>query len=295
MVDFSKLIEQAATEGPDMNEAKAGGGPREVPAAGMVRLRFISYIEIGVHEDEDQKGNKRDKEFVKLQFEHSGPKHPPRVSEDGNTKYPQITTITLPLSLNEKSHFYKLFKRMNHTGEYRHMSQMLGQDFLGTIVHRDNGKEGDAKRIYANLRDDGGYTIRPPFNEDPETGESKRITADPAITPLKCFLWNYGDQPAEPGGPTLWDMLFIDGKYDDKTDDSGKIIQEGKSKNYWQNLIRSAKNFADSPVGQMLFAGGAPDLPGAEQPERKPEDVQAGVEAKAAANSNNTDPLENVA
>lgn len=284
MVDFASVIEQAATEGPNMNEAQGGGDfERELPAAGLARLRLISYIEIGVHKD-GKPGQEKNKELVKLQFELSGPKHQPKKLDDGRL-IPHVVTITLPLSLNEKANFYKLFKRMNHTGEYRHMAQMLGHDFLGTVVHRDNGKEGADKRTYANLRDDGGYTIRPPFVEDPETGESKRVTADPQITATKCFLWNYATKE-------MWDALFIDGKYDDVVKD-GKVVREGGSKNYWQNQIKGAINFADSPIGNLLFAGEA-DLPGAEKPERSDDAKQAATEADANAN-NNDDPLAAVA
>lgn len=282
MVDYSALINQAAAEGPNMNEAvKGGGGDRTPPAEGMCRLRFISYIEIGKHEEENrQKGTKQVKELVKLQFELSGPKHQPTVLDDGR-KIPHVITITLPLSLNEKANFYKLFRRMNHTGEYRHMAQMLGQEFLGTVVHKVSG-EGTDKRTYANLRDDSGFTIRPPFVEDPETGESRRVQADPQITPTKCFLWNYATKE-------MWDALFIDGRYDDKTDESGKVIKEGASKNYWQNLIKSALDFAGSPIGELLFAGEA-DLPESTKPERSEEAKQA-----AAENDANADPLADVA
>lgn len=283
MTDFASMIEQAAAEGPNMNEAVAGGGggDREPPAAGMCRLRLISYIEVGRHLD-GKEGQQKEKELVKLQFELSGPKHPPKELEDGR-KIPHVITLTLPLSLNEKANFYKLFRRMNHTGAHRHMAQMLGEEFLGTVVHRDNGKQGDEKRTYANLRDDGGYTIRPPFVEDPETGESRRVSADPQITPSKCFIWNYaGDKKKE-----SWDGLFIDGNYDDRKDAQGNTIP-GASKNYWQNLIKSALNYAGSPMCELLF--GDVDLPESTKPERTDAAKEAANDADA-----NADPLADVA
>lgn len=272
-MDMSKLqnaINEAA-EQTNMNEAETGGGGElRVPEAGLCRLRLITYIERGNHHDETYK---KDKDEVYLQFELSGPKHEP--FEVSGKKIPFIISITENLSLNEKANFYKLFKRMNHTGEFTHMAQMLGKEFLGTVVLR---KSKDGKKTYANLRDDGGYTIRPPYVEDPETGETRKIEVQPALTPLKCFLWNYCDQEQ-------WDSIFIDGRWDDQTDEAGNVVKEGRSKNIHQNRIKEAQNFPGSPAAELLFAGGSADLPDAEKPERKDE----------AANSNSADPLADVA
>lgn len=247
-----------AAEQTNMNEAqKGGGGERRVPEAGLCRLRFISYIELGTHHDEKYS---KDKQEVVLQFELSGPKHQP-FEVDGK-QIPFIVTIRENLSLNEKANFFKLFRRMNHTGEFTHMAQMLGKEFLGTVVVVAKG-EGNDKRVYANLRDDGGYTIRPPFVEDPETGESRRIEVQPALTPLKCFLFKYPTKE-------MWDSIFIDGRWDDQTDDSGKVIKEGRSKNIYQLQIKEAKDFPGSPIAELLMADGAqlPWAEGAEKPER---------------------------
>lgn len=280
MENLQAKIAEAA-EHTDMNEAQKGGGDRPIPAAGMVRLRFVSYVELGIHEDE-WKGVKKNKNRVVLQFELSGPKHEPR-DFDGR-KIADVITINENISLNEKANFYKLFKRMNHTGQFKHMAQMLGQEFLGTIVHVTKG-EGDQKRIFANLRDDGGYTIRPPYVEDPETGESKRITVQPALTATKCFLWDYADKEQ-------WDSIFIDGRWDDKTDDAGKVIEEGRSKNYYQNTIKAATNFSGSPLAEVLFAGvDQLELGEGEKPERSEADKEATSDAKAGVPA---DPLEAV-
>jgi hypothetical protein len=282
MVDYAALIAQAAEEGPDYNEAvTTGGGDREPPAAGLTRLRFISYIEIGDHMD-GKKGEEKRKPMAKLQFELSGPKHQPKKLDDGRV-IPHVITLTLPVSRNEKSNYYKLFKRMNWGGKHKIMAQMLGEDFLGTVVHKESG-EGTNKRTYANLRDEGGYTIRSPFVEDPETGESKRVAADPQITATKCFLWDYASKE-------MWDALFIDGKYDDKKDEAGNVIKEGISKNYWQNTIRSALNFNESPIFNLLSGGDALNLPDSVAPERSEEAKQASEAAKVKTPANDTDPL----
>jgi hypothetical protein len=48
-------------------------------------------------------------------------------------------------------------------------------------------------------------------------------------------------------------------------------------------------NFKESPMAEILFAGGEPDLPEAETPERSDENVQASADQKAGASA---DPLE---
>lgn len=272
MFNIQDAIHQAATQGPNMNEATKGGEKRELPVAGLTRLRFVGYIELGIHEEEF-KGDKKKREKVSLIFELSGPKHP-ATDYDGK-KVPHTITINESLSLNEKSNFYKLFKRMNYTGEATHIAQLLGKEFLGTIFHNTKGEGTDAK-TYANLRDDSGYSIRPPFVDDPDTGESRRINVDEPLTPIKCFLWSFCSKP-------MWDDIFIDGKWDDKKDDKGNVIKEGTSKNYWQNRIKSAINFQGSPMAEILFAGGEPDLPGGETTERSEANQQASADAKAGA------------
>jgi hypothetical protein len=254
--DYLAAINEAANQGPDMREAvQGGGGDYEPPAAGGCRLRFVGYCELGIHEETTKDGVKK-REKVWLSFELSGPKH----TVEGEAQ-PHVISWVENLSLNEKANFFKLFKRMNYDGTAKHMAQLLGKEFLGTVVHKVVG-EGADKRTYANLRDESGYTIRPPFVEDIESGETKRVTVIEARTPIKVFLWNFATKP-------MWDALFIDGRYPDKKNDAGEIIKEGASKNYHQNRIKAALNFAGSPVAALIGAGGEPDLPGAETPARK--------------------------
>jgi len=259
MFNIQDAIHEAAETGPNMTEAQGGGDfERELPAEGFVRLRLVSYIEIGKH-SQNYNGDVKLNDKVKLQFELSGPKHPPQ--KIGDNLVPHIITITENLSLNEKANFFKLFNKLNHTKQYRHFSQMLGQAFVGTVVHNSKG-EGADKKTYANLRDANGYTIKPAFVDDPETGEPRPVQVDPPMSPLKCFLWNASDKFLKP----MWDTLFIDGKYDDKKDKDGNVVKEGRSKNFWQDTIMSAVNFTGSPIHQLLSAGGTPDLPDAEKP-----------------------------
>lgn len=278
-MSFMDKIAAAAAQ-TDMNEVVAGGGSIELPAAGPCRLRLVQYIELGVHA-ETFEGVTKNKEMVYLGWELSGPKHPVANEETGRTA-PFTIGFAIPLSQNEKATFYKLFKRLNADGKATHMAQFLGQGegidcagFIGTVVHVTKG-EGADKKTYANLRDADGLTIRTPFLQDPETGDMVAVKVAPAVGKISCFLWAFADKE-------MWDALFIDGKWDDKKDSAGKVIKEGTSKNYWQNRIMSAINFAGSPAGALVAGGGdEPDLPDAETP--------AKADAKGAA----ADPLAGV-
>lgn len=252
---FANAIAEAASQ-TNMNEAQTGGDYTP-PAAGLVRLRFVGYIELGEH-DKEYQGKKSQKEFVQLVFEASGPKHPPR--EDGT---PIMFSLRMVKSQSDKAAFFKLFRRMNPSGSAKHMAELLGNAYIGTVIHNEVG-EGAEKRTYANLKDsDGVWTIREPFvdNVDAETGEATRVqiaVAEPT-TPIRCFLWDYATQD-------MWSSLFIDGQWDARTDDKGKVISEAKSKNVYQAAIRSAYNWQGSPMQEMLFAGGEADIPDAEKP-----------------------------
>lgn len=259
-MSYMDKIAQAAAQ-TNMNEAVAGGGGLELPAFGPTRLRLISYIELGVHPD-DYQGTVTNKEMVYLEFELSGPRHPPKGEGDSKRTGPFTINFTLPKSQNEKSNFYKLFKRLNPEGKYTHFAQLLGHAFIGTVVHSTRGEGADAK-TYANLRDQDGLTIKPPFVMNPETDEMMTVKVAEPVSPLRCFLWDYADKE-------MWDSIYIDGRWDDKKDAKGVVTKEGISKNYFQMLIAKAVNFAGSPAGNLVAAGGQEvDLGDAEQPERQ--------------------------
>ena len=240
MTNFMDAINEAAAQ-TDMNKTQSGGGSGgyEPPAAGPCRLRLVGYIEKGKHHDARYD---KVKEEVTLRFEVSGPKHPPR--EFNGKQEPLVLSVTMTKSLHEKAIFAKLFKRMNYDGAATHMAQLLGKPFIGTITH----KEGSNGKVYSNLYDDAGYSIKPPFAEDFETGESRPVEVAPALSPLQCFLW---------GTPTqeMWDSIFIDGRWPDKTDDAGNVIREGGSKNFHQEKIMAAQNFPGSPIDELLNGG----------------------------------------
>lgn len=264
-IDFTKLAAAAAATGKDMTKAQTGGGGDYVPPAeGPTRLRLVGYIELGKQKDQIPGKPMQIKPKVELIFELSGPKHPPKVLDDG-TKLPHRISIVTNFSLNEKATFFKLFQQLNHAGTATHMVALLGNAYKGTVYHRKYKKSDGTEGIAADLKVKGGaYVIEPARYEivDPEngpTGDFAPLRVDPPISPIRCFLWEMPDMDQ-------WASLYIEGEYPERTDDSGKVIAKAKSKNVYQAKIKSAENFAGSPIATLLAGNGvALDIPDAER------------------------------
>lgn len=278
---YSAMGAKAVAEGKDMTKASAGGGGDYTPpAAGLCWLRFVAYVELGKQVGSFQ-GKPTVKDMVSLVFELSGPKHPPTITDAG-VKIPQRVTIEIPLSLNEKAHFFKLFQRMNYAGDANHMVQLLGRPFKGKIIHRTyKGRDGK-DRVSAELFDKAsGFTIEPPrydvVDAEGEFVETKVKVVEASLTPVKAFLWEYSDLAD-------WSNLFIDGEYPERKDDkTGLVIAPAKSKNVLQNKVKSAANFKGSPIYTLLAAsGGNLDIPDVEFNDEAVDEAAAAV-AKAAA------------
>lgn len=272
--DYASAVAAAAKQ-TDMNKASKGGEGYQPPAKGLARLRFVGYIECGKHKDE-WNGQVKIKEKVKLIFELSGPKHAPR-EIDGN-KIPHRITVEENLSLNEKAWFYKIFKAMNYSGEATHIAQLLGQEFLGEIVHKTS-KRGN---VYATLKGDTGYTIRAPYVEDPETGETRKVPAGPQLSEIRCFLWDYASKE-------MWDSIFIEGHYDEEKNDAGEVVRPARSKNVFQEQIRAAVNFEGSPIAEIL-EGSALGIAEPEQADAIQQEEPAG-EPESGTETGEDDPL----
>jgi hypothetical protein len=265
MVDFTKLAAAAAAAGLDQSVAKQGGTDFTPPAAGPCRLRLVGYIELGKHKGEYQ-GKPKINTKCEVIFEVSGPKHPPMIMEDG-TKVPHLITIKENISQSDKARFFKLFKLLNYAGDTQHMVGLLGRAYKGTIIHRTYKDATGAERVAPELYDKatGAWKIEPPKYEivDPDsgpTGEMADLRVDPPITPITAFVWELADMEQ-------WAGIFIDGEYPERKNDKGVVTMAAKSKNRWQNTIKTAINFQGSPIYNLLAAGGeAIDIPDAEHP-----------------------------
>jgi hypothetical protein len=250
MTDFTKIA-AAAAQTQDMTVAQKGGGGDYVPpAAGPCRLRLIGYVETGSHMAKGFAGAPdKVKPEASLFFEVSGPKHPPVVGSDGVSRPAAVVEIRTNVSLNEKATFWKLFNKLNYAGKARHIAQLLGDPYKGTIVHRKYKRNDGSEGTAVELKNTEGFTIEAPRVEDPETGDYKALVVAPAITPLRCFLWNHADM-------AQWESIFIPGEYPARTADDGTVTAPAKSKNYLQEKIRAALNFKGSPIAQLLATQG---------------------------------------
>lgn len=281
MVDFNKAIAAAIEAGADHTKTTAGGGEREIPVEGPCRVRFVSYIETGRQKGTYQ-GKPRVQKEVILGFELSGPKHPPMVNAETGEKYPHRIDIKMNHSLNEKAGFSKLFKRMNYGGKAVHMAQLLGEGYAARVYHRTyKGKDGVERKAWDLSNKDDGMSISPPRYEltgpDGPTGEFAVLPVDPQIAATRLFLWDHPDMDQ-------WASIFIDGEYEERKNDKGEVTAPAKSKNRYQIKIRSAENFATSPLYVLLAnAGQSLDIPSPQTADDEPEDEAEGEDPTPAA------------
>lgn len=209
--------------GVDMTKPGSGAGS-VLAAKGLARLRLTGYIEVGSRK-KVYKGQEKTKPQVWLEFELSGKKHPP-VEFDGGSR-PQRLIVKETLSNTSKANLIKLFKMMNYEGDATHMSELIGQPFIGTIHHIEVG-QGDDKKIIATLRGDTGYDIRKPEKEDEESGEMKAIAVGPMVGEPRVFFWDFPDEDQ-------WNSLFVSENY-----------------NPYQEGVKEAVNFKGSAAEALL-------------------------------------------
>lgn len=234
-IDFKALATRVKETGPDLTKASSGGGDYVPPKEGPTRLRFVGYIEKGIHTTQ-WKGTPKVKPRAEFIFELSGPNHPPREFE--GKKIPTLVGFTEVVGRHTKNGYMKLFKLMAQDNpEATNFVELLGNAYRGEIVHGANAKNPD--RPYINLKKDQSYTLQSVRYIDPEDGVTvKTVKVDEPLSPIRAFLWDYADLEQ-------WDSIFIDGTYDN-----------GDSKNKYQEKIKLAENIVGSPIYEALVAAG---------------------------------------
>lgn len=236
-MDINSLINKVKTQGPDQSQASSGGGDYTPPPAGPTGARLVGYYEVGKHAGEYQ-GTPKVNDTVKLVFELIGAKHP--VREVDGQKVPTRITLTMNLSTNEKSGFFKMFSRIREEG-MKNMIEMLGKPVLLNIVHRKVNEGKPNERTYANIDKE---SVRKPVMQqmNPDTGdiEEQPYPVGPAVSELKAFVWDFAT-------PEMWDAIYIPGQYEERKDDKGNVTAPAKSKNVLQEEIASALNFKGLP------------------------------------------------
>lgn len=282
MSDFLKNLKTAAdSTGANQAEVKSGDFAKTVYPEGMVRLRFVSYVELGKHE-KTWKGVKKTPNIARLGFEVSGPRHPPIVGNDGIPR-PLIVYLEETLSQGPNANFVKLFSLLNHARAASHAVYLLGEAYVGQLIHRkfkrkdDPVDPGSWTGLDYKLRDETGYTIRAPFKEDMDTGEMVPVQVGPALTPLSAFLW---DAPSQ----EQWDSIFVPGEFPERKNAAGVVTAQARSKNVTQERIMRAVNFKGSPIYALLMKAGV-NLDLAPPPGDEEEDTPGESGAAAGAPS----------
>ena len=267
---YSQIVETAvnADGAVDASVVQKGGFTKVPARAGVALFRLRSYIETGMHVVKKGKGKGKKQMWADFTFELV---HPDHLIGPDDKKFPDTISLNnINISMNEKAKYFKLFKKMNHTGTKTSFSQMLGDGFLGRVVHNVSGDT-----TYVNMEEDGQYLIGAPrYEADPigNPGVVTEVNVPELDGDVQLFLFDApGVQPDQV--QMMWDDLEITGE---KSDGTAK-------KNWIQEKIRSAINFEGSFTQQVV--GGA-----AIAAEEVADDV---ADAVAAATNTATDPLAN--
>lgn len=239
MQELLALANEAAAEGPNMNEAVKGGSTRLLPA-GYAFARLVEVVELGNHAQEFQGQKKDPAPEIQLGFALYNTADRVYQNDDG-TPY-IIRPYSFALSQNDKARAFLLFKALNWKGTATSFGQMLGQAFLAKIAHEPKSKTDATIVSRLDLK---GFL--PPL--DAASGMPYPVP-EADIKLMRLFLWARPTKGA-------WDALYVEGQYEAK---DGKPAQ---SKNFTQEKIMAALNFAGSPLQQLLMASGIQALPAA--------------------------------
>ena len=251
-VDFAAVASAAAAAKDYTIVSEGGNFKRELPDAGIGLVRLREYLEIGVRECASKNyPDKKPAEKARFVFELVTPRHVKTVTNEETKETFKISptiSIVVPLSVNEKSNYIKLFKQLNWDGKATHPAQCLGRAYLCEVVLAGASKgpiTKDNPAKYANLQKDGVYTLQPPRKVDALAGTSEDLNAPELLNDKKLFIW------AQPN-MQCWDALYIDGTYEK----DGEQV----SKNWMQEMLKEALDFNESPLFELLN-GGVLDLP----------------------------------
>lgn len=252
----------------DQTQEVSHGDFDNKPKEGITVGRLISYIELGKHDGGAFQGKKKpDADKVLLEFELLGPDNLIEWEVEGVKKVAgQVIPITIKKSQSDKSGYRKLFKKMVYGREDKnHLAKCLGEAFVLEVFHNVVKKEGQKDVTYANLHKDGEWSVRAPYELDAISKQKKYYDVPERTRALRLFLW---DKPQQ----SSWDALFIDGVSERKVKDAAGVeTTVTKSKNWLQERILSAKNYAGSKLQHML--NGVANLPATEEAAQAQEKV----------------------
>lgn len=244
---FNELAELAAE---DEDHTLVGSG-KSVPAAGPCHIRFLNFIEIGLHESKNKAHKPSQIAIITVEL-HS----PAHMYEKDGVKVPQTLDIRIPKSQGQNSRWPKFIKAIQRAlqptlgYEITHMAQAIGHACLGTIYHNTNDK-GD---IFANLDVDKTWSFQPSRFVNPATGATEEVNIPPLHGTPAVFMMNNQKLLADPAKMKfMWDSIFVDGFYEKEKPDGTK---EQISRNYYQKLIARSIGWEQSPVKKILDSQG---------------------------------------
>lgn len=236
--NIDNVIDQIVEQGPDQSVEKKG--PEKMPE-GPAFFRIFAIIEYGLHRKE-YKGEAKEGKVLKIGLEVFGKNYPPIQTDNGLVPR-TIWLKDLGLSQDNRSGSFKLFQMLREGtasgGPARHFAQLLGNRaaFKGHIKHSECGK-------YVNV---DMTTLGPARNSstDEETGETvyTPIKVPPLRSKEMLFIWDFAT-------PEMWDSIYVDGQYREKTDKDGTVTQPARSRNIHQLRILDALNFSTLPCAE---------------------------------------------
>lgn len=225
LAQLQALADGAADSYDNMTEAVAGGQGSRLLPEGFALARLVEVVELGNQPQEFNGVAKDPAPTFRLGFALYGEGY----QNDDGTPY-LLRTFDIARSRNEKAGAYLLFKMMNWKGTKTHFAQLIGEAFLLNIVNKAGKAQGAKVTSRINLKD-----VRPPI--EPLSKQPYPVP-EARVSDLKLFMW---EKPTMAG----WNSLYIDGKRDD-----------GKSKNFIQETILGATDFAGSPLELLLKTSG---------------------------------------
>ena len=276
-MDFLKTLlaqaSEAALTAVDMTVAVKGGGgqAQRVLPEGHCDARLIQVIEYGM-QPQSMKGVPCDPAHdTQLVFALYGPgiSEGEGVEPDQQGKPYIMRLFPFKISQNEKANSFMLFKALNWKGTATCFAQLIGESYLAKIITHKPDAAGVAKGYKESSRiDNKGFL--PPI--DPRSKKPYDI-AMPDESYFKLFLWAKPTKAA-------WDSMHIEGTNED-----------GSSKNFVQNKILGALDFAGSALEQMLMATGtAYTVPAAKAAPVKPAGPQSSAMAMPDLGADMMDP-----
>ena len=225
LAEIKALAAQAAATGENMTEVQAGGGGARLLEPGYSLARLVGYVEYGNQPQEFQ-GKAQD---PALEFRLTFALYSPGYANADGTPY-TIKTFNIKRSRNEKAGAYLLFKALNWKSTATHFAELVGEGYLVKIENKAGKAVGAKITSRIDLK---GFL--PPID-----ALSKAPYSIPEATDnlVELFLWDYPQLES-------WNALYIDGTNED-----------GSSKNWIQNQILSATDFAGSALEALLVSSG---------------------------------------